>query len=651
MTKSPPLLVIHPKPEPGESVLGYCLRLGEANGFADLRWLAHVLGQSRRKQIAGLRGLEQLTGHTPRMLGQAYGPSPRAIGQYNESRLGLKVTYWNGQYRRWCPECLNQRSIWKAEWALSLQVACPVHKRLLLERCPTCHEQLKWTCGGLLSCHCGGDLRFAPPSPAEPTLLGTAHQLSIAFHLAVGLKHPTKPAGISQNPLLKALNLPQLCDLLWVFGAYALQRPCTRPQMLPNHGEMQVILPFLGMAVQTLEDWPRNFYELLEQYTKEVEGDTASLRVFLQEFHQALARLLIHPELQFVRREFERYVHTRWKEKLVLNRQLRDAHPIMSGAEAAKRLGMPVRALHKLIVAGEISGSQSKPAKGRVIWLVDRASVELFERNVQGFLTATEVESLLRITPQRIRLLVEHGILTALPRSSNRAAWQFRHGEISAFLEKLDHGNVNSTPLDPGLISVWEITKRWMQGNEQFLAVVRALSDGELKTIGRSPQERGLRALLVPRDEFMKWHQCYRHAQGFYTIPEAAAHIHINKNHLYQMIGRSLVCTSEKPWGYEKRPIQGVHIDELNRFCENYVWGKRLGGLLGLSEHAAARALMAQGIHPICGPTVDEVKGYIFRMADIPLPASKGETEYPIPGHSDPRKQADKVDQRDVEDL
>lgn len=627
MNKSPPLLVIHPKPEPGESVMGYCLRLGEANGFTDLRWVAHILGNSRRQQKSGLRGLEQLTGHTPRALKQLYGPSPRAIGQYNESRLGLKVTYWNGQYRRWCPECLSQQGIWKAEWALSLQIACPIHQRRLQEECLACHKMLKWTQGGWLTCDCGGDLRLASTAtPIESSMLGAAHQLSIAFNQAAGLKYPVRPEAVAHIPLLKALNLPLLCDLLWVFGAYALHRPCLRPQKLPNHGEMHVIQPFLSMAVHILEDWPQNFHKLLEQYTQNVEAETASLRIFLQEFHQALASLLVHPDLQFVCQEFERHVHTRFKEKIILNHRLRDTHPIMSAAEAAKRLKMLVRALKKLIAAGEIIGHPSSPTRGRAIWRVDRASVELFERNVQGLLHLTEVESLLRITPKRIRLLVEHGILTtALPHSSPHAAWQFRHGDISAFLEKLNHGNINSAPSDPGLISVWEITKRWMQGDQQFLAVIQALTAGELVTIGRSPQERGLRALLVSREQFMKWHQRYRHAQGFYTVLEAASYIHIDKNHLYQLIHRGIVHTSERPMGYEKRPLQGIHIDELNQFCEHYIWGRKLGQFLGLSEHAAAKALMAQGIYPICGPTVDEMKGYIFRRADIPLLSSQTE--------------------------
>lgn len=618
MPKSPPLLVIHPKPEPGESVLGYCLRLGEENGFNDLRWLKYVLGASRRKDVKGLPGLEHLTGHTTRLLSKLYGPAPAKLGQYSESRLGLKVTYWNSKLRRWCPQCLAQHAVWKAEWTLSLQVACPIHKRLLHERCPACLNKLTWTRGGLLSCHCGADLRAAPSIPAETSLFNMAHQISIAFHHAVGMKRPVKPTGISLNPLLNRLDLALLCDLLWVFGAYALHRPCSRPQMLPNHGEMKVIGPFLGLAIHVLQDWPQNFHSLLEDYTHEATGDVGSLQAYLKEFHKALESLLVHPELQFVRQEFERYAHARWKEKLFMNRQFRDSHPIMSGAEASKRLGIPVRVLQKLVVSGEISGSPSTSANGRAIWLVDRMSVELFERNVQGILNITEVEALLRISLRRIRLLVQHGILIALPRSSDKATWQFRNSDINAFLSRLNHGNVNSTPLSQSLLSVWEITKRWMLGDDQFLAVVQALASNELKTIGRSPQEQGLRALLVSREEFKRWHQRYRHAQGFYSIPEAAAHIHLNKTHLYQMVSRGLIRSCEKPLDYEKRLIHCIHLDELSRFCEVYVWGKRLGNMLDLPEVAAARALMAQGVQPVCGPIIDGAKGYIFRLADIP---------------------------------
>lgn len=615
------MLVLRPKPIKDESILGYCLRLGHANGFSDMKWLATMLPQAD-PSLSGLENLALLTGHEPAVLGQLTGPAPRALGPIPDWRLGLKVTYWNYGHRRWCPQCLQQLCIWKTEWMLALQVACPSHKVLLQEHCPSCGTLVSWHRGSLFHCPCGADLRQSPSVPATPQLLGLASQLSAAFHLSTGQSNMPQTRATGAFPLLAPLHLPQLCDLLWLFGAYALHRPGIKPQKIPNHGQMGVILPFLSMAMHVLNDWPHHFHQLLDEYTHPVAGQTASLRIYLRQLHQALAKLLVHPDLQFLRQEFECYVHSRWQDKLILQPELRDAHPIMSGAEAAKALHMPARALHRLIAAGELKGCQTIGAHGKATWLVERASVELFSRQKHGLLTLTQVESLLRITPKRIRLLADNGLLKAVRKATGGAVnsrhWLFKHADVNTFLERLNHGNVSSTPECAQLISFWEITKRWMQGDEAFLEVIWALYTEELPVIGRSPAERGLRALLVSREAFRQWHKRYRLSRGFYTIPEGANHIGMDKNLLYHLVGTGLVSAHQEQYGYGNKKVLGIRLDELERFTRDYVWGKKLGDKLELSAHAAAKSLLHRGISPVCGPTLDGAAGYVFRRSDIP---------------------------------
>lgn len=621
MNTSTPMLVVHPKPADAESLLGYCLRLGEVNGFRHMKWLSAILAKCGTPS-SGMENLAMLTGHSPEVLGQLRGPAPAILGAIPNWRLGLKVTYWNHGHRRWCPQCLQQQGIWKTEWMLALQIACPSHKVLLQEHCPDCGALVPWHRGSLFHCPCGADLRQSPTVPATSQLLGLASQLSAAFHLATGQSSMLQTRAAETFPLLAPLHLPQLCDLLWLFGAYALHRPRIKPQKIPNHGQISVILPFLSMAMHVLNDWPYHFYQLLDEYTHPVAGQTASLRIYLRQLHQALAKLLVHPDLQFLRQEFECYVHTRWQDKLILQPELRDAHPIMSGAEAAKKLKMPARALHRLIAAGELKGCQTIGAHGKATWLVERVSVELFSRQKNGFLTLTQVKSLLRVTPKRIRLLTKHGLLKAVRKATDGAVnsrhWLFKHADVNTFLKQLSHGNVSSTPECAQLVSFWEITKRWMQGDEAFLELVRALYTEELPVVGRSPAESGLRALLISREAFRQWHQRYRLSRGFYTIPEAASHVGMDKNLLYHLADTGLVSARQELYGYENKKGLGIRSDELERFTRDYVWGKKLGEMLELSEHAAATFLLHKGISPVCGPTLDGAAGYVFRRTDIP---------------------------------
>ncbi|WP_152680445.1 helix-turn-helix domain-containing protein [Chromobacterium subtsugae] len=293
----------------------------------------------------------------------------------------------------------------------------------------------------------------------------------------------------------------------------------------------------------------------------------------------------------------------------------------MSGTEAAKALKIPVRALHRLIAAGELKGCQTIGARGKTTWLVERASVELFSRQKHGLLTLTQVESLLRVTPKRIRLLAEHGILKAVRKATdgtiNSRHWLFKHADVNTLLEQLSHGNVSATPECAQLVSFWEITKRWMQGDEAFLELIRALYNEELPVIGRSLAESGLRALLISREAFRQWHKRYRLSRGFYTIPEAASHVGMDKNLLYHLAGTGLVSAHQEQYGYENKKVLGIRFGELERFTRDYVWGKRLGEMLGLSEHATAEFLLHRRVSPVCGPTLEGATGYIFRKADI----------------------------------
>jgi len=385
---------------------------------------------------------------------------------------------------------------------------------------------------------------------------------------------------------------------------------------------MKVTVPYLSMAMQVLDDWPHHFHQLLAEYTKPVAGQTASLRVYLRQLHLALSTLLIHPDLQFLREEFEHYVHSRWQNKLILQPALRDAHPIMSATEAAKTLNISVRTLHQLVTAGEVQGSQTISANGRIIWLVERASVQLFSQHKHGgLLTLKQVESLLRITPKRIRLLTECGLLVSVRKATdgpiNTRHWLFKHSDVNTFLKQLNHGNVSTTPECAQLVSVWEITKRWMQGDEAFLDTIKALYSGDLPVVGRSPAEAGLRALLVSRDRFKEWHLLYRLSRGFYTIPEAARKIGIDRHLLYRLVQIGLITAEQKQYGCENKMILGIKEGEVERFTRDYIWGKSLSRALGSSDFMAVESLMRQGIIPAFRPTLDGTGGYVFRRSDI----------------------------------
>lgn len=607
-----PLLQIRPKPQAGESLLGYCLRLGHANGYPGQTWLPLFV----KKHDAAKQNLTLLTGHDQTGLECLTGPAPASLGRHSHHRFGLKVTYWNHHHRRWCPVCLAEHGIWQMEWLLTLQIACPTHRLLLREKCPGCDKLIRWHQGTMFTCSCGADLRHAATRPGTAAELALAKLIAQAIRPLIGLPD-LAVSNIPTPPELDHLHPAQLCDLLWFFGAYASHRPNTRPQKIADHGRIEITQPYLQLAMQIAQHWPQRFHQLLEEYTLPISGNTASLRVYLREIHQALYRLLIHPELLFVREEFERYVHARWPDKLILQQDLRQAHPIISLAKAAEQLNLSRGAVHKLIESGAIKGCQSSSAKGKATWMVERSSLDAYARNEHGTLTISEVERMLRITPKRIRLLIESGLLQPLPHDKKRTRWCFQLETINAFLEQLNHSQISPEPNNPELLSVWEITKRWMQGSQPFLAVVRALQDGSLEVVGRTPADHGLRALLVSRQQFTLWHEQYRRSRGFFTVREAAAAIQMDVNLLYHLIGAGHAHASQQQYGYEKRMLLGIEAKELERLTNNYIWGEHLAEMVNKPVRQAARHLVKQGLCPLYGPMENCGDEYVFWRADV----------------------------------
>ena len=154
-------LVRHPRPYPTESLFGYILRLAEENGyptphrvFALIRERACQFSSRRitlpklaRVAHRDLCELERIAycltdkrGHF--ILGHPVG--------FRELRRHAKVFL--------CPPCVRSLGFIEAHWDLELMTGCPVHRSVLLSRCPQCQLGLSWMRPGQLECSCGAIL-------------------------------------------------------------------------------------------------------------------------------------------------------------------------------------------------------------------------------------------------------------------------------------------------------------------------------------------------------------------------------------------------------------------------------------------------------------------------------------------------------------
>lgn len=612
-----------PLPFPRESAIGYLLRLGVANDFASLTWL-----QAYRKHVAHeANDFEQFflqsTGYPVHALQQLWGPSSSALPIRPEKKLGIKTTYWNLHHRRWCPDCLREKPYWRAEWLITLLVACPVHQRTLHEHCPACHKPVGWYSGGLTLCRCGQALDEGPTTTASSAVLGVSKLISDKFATACGMSSSEPVPSTNLETLLETVHLARLLDLIWVLGCYTHDRSLKKPLKVQNHHRVHVALPIVESGGALLVRWPQAFHDFMSELSDQSQQYALDLRLFLGTHLQALSKALSHPELHFVRHEFEQFVSDKWKGVIVnrhrfVNQYVAEHHSVITAKEAAEMLDSTRKKVVALVDEGLIQGWYLASQGQRRFLVVDRESVNRFQEGGDGQLfDLVGAAKYLGTTRTRMRLFVTSGLLSPAYRPEGKAdeyaKWVFKKIELDRLLGGLTV-RLHDTPDCKSLISIAQICRGRTRDGADLVTILRALQNGVLQVVARDPCQHGLQGLLLDRNQFERWFAGILPEKQVFALAPAARYLGIKEHVLYWLRDRGLLFGFVYPDGPNKPRLKR---ETLDHFKERYVWGRALGQLTGFGEKSASRAMLTQSVWPVSGPSVDGGTTYLFLRADV----------------------------------
>lgn len=620
-----PLLPIRPLPIPLESAIGYLFRLGAANDFHSLTWLQIYRKHMKLPAQSLEKFVELTTGHGPELQQRLWGPSSSDLPIQSNKKLGIKTTYWSLDHRRWCPECLRENGYWKAEWLITLQVTCPQHRRLLHEQCPACHQPVGWYSGGLKHCRCGQALTDGIHTPVPDSLLQISQLISAKLSEATDIDdHPGLPrlAYDALGYLLADVRLPRFLDLLWALGCYGHYRALKKSLKVHNHHRLAIALPVLESAAQMLTQWPEAFHTFMLETCDRSQTHALHLHHFAGPHLLALNRALSHPELHFVRHEFERFVSGHWKGIIGDRHRFADdvtaAHPTILAKEAMAMLGISRRKLTTLVNLGHIQGWYQQ-SKGNLRFLViDRGSVLRFQQGSAGKLfTLSQTAEYLATTIPRVRLFVEAGLLTTAykPDGNNERHlhWTFEKSELDKLLGGLNI-QIHVTPECDSVISLEKICRTRSKDGADLVTLLRAVQAGELACIARDPHQQGIRGLLLDRQQFEVWFAIRLQAKQFFTMKPAARYLGLKEHVLYWLRDHGLLHGFVPPEGTARLCLPKAALDRLK---SRYVWGATLEEMTGYGRKSAARALINRGVVPVTGPAVDGGTTYLFLRKDI----------------------------------
>ena len=173
MTPTVSPLPIEGSPVPGESLMGFVLRMSLANHFSGIQWLGTILGKDR---------IFHLSNDQVPTISWIFGAPIESLRDISISFVaGNRNSYWNfyshpisksylirHRTPQLCTKCIEETGVIKKIWDLRAVTVCPVHRILLSDLCEQCGKQISWNRPSIFSCACTFDFRRSKLTPMSP---------------------------------------------------------------------------------------------------------------------------------------------------------------------------------------------------------------------------------------------------------------------------------------------------------------------------------------------------------------------------------------------------------------------------------------------------------------------------------------------------
>ncbi len=402
-----PRLLRTPSPRPDESLMGYILRLAESNHYDSLRWILDLAGLKLPALDEGWRRLchdqidftqfGQITCLSKDEIEKLrYGITGASESgrEYGIAGCALPASAIRFSHPKVCPGCLRESNHCRQLWDLLAITACPDHRVVLLDRCPSCRRRVSWNRKSVGRCRCGCDWRETEIAKLEESQLRATEWLRRAMN-STGMENLSAGEG---GPI-RQLGFGDLCRALLCLAEFIPvgENRLRLHSTLENHLCHQA----LEQAAAVLEDWPANFHRFCEQMLpKTTDPDLARrldrlakrdglafLRVAMEEHLEELSRLPDPPFRFLIERRF------------------------LPVEDARRRLELGRRGFEILLSTGQLRTTSGVKNHHEV--LVDEESIRHLLDRREWMLTLRGAACNLGLDEDEVRDLIRHGCLKA----------------------------------------------------------------------------------------------------------------------------------------------------------------------------------------------------------------------------------------------
>lgn len=525
----PKRLLIRAHPEPEENLVGYILRLTELNGYETptrILQLAKIQEYIARNfsfnfgNAVDLSLLSNLTGVDPtELLDLQYKQveAQRTIRRYLFYGWAVPQPTLHMYHPKICPGCLGVSSHVHKIWDFVLVTACPIHKCLLIDVCPNCHNHISWVRSGISHCRCNYDWRDYSPATVEDPEIEISYQIYRLCNLLGGSSSSIK---LSRNSPLCELGLPCLAGaLIFIASQYTNLVKSRNERRIDTTGQYFAPLisnaeihTLLCRAYVTFADWPINYYEFLEwrRMHRSGSGRVAGFGKDFKGYKYALYKQLSHKTFDFMRGAFEEFLISRWDggytKRIQMMGTVGECSRYITQEEAIRLLKTHHPVIRHLVETKELRAVVRTYQDSRMV-LIERADVQALQRKVAEEASAPAAAALLDVSQKRLVDLVNHKLLITSSRQLNDNSRQqmFNIKEVEALLSNVEGKIVQPPPAAPvevtNFLSACRILARDNVRTGQF---VKGILDSRISPCGKAKQA-GLQGLLFTKGEVREY--------------------------------------------------------------------------------------------------------------------------------------------------
>lgn len=465
------MLLSRPRIEQEECLLSYLIRVSEKNGFKHVGHLLHYAGLNWKNTRAPVHQILSGEFQVAPLLQSLGLPEcrSRVAPIYQSFARVIDTPNILGSYPKVCPECLEELGYAKYQWVLLPVVACPRHKRVLVDVSPISGQRLGWY-RQYLNRFDGEDSHIRPV-PRRATSVAIQQSLHVVSLLT------GRRSGGSIPGVLRGLDFREALSLIHFIAHYQtrLLGGSFRPAGMQNNELAQSY----QKVWETLQVWPDSLYALLSQYVDNPmsKKGRGGLNKHFRDLYERLHRKQENQGIARIKVEFDRYIEQYWPGVLEPGRITRiqlapTSRNIISKKDAANILGARLPRIDRLVQQGRMT---PVVFMGKAHYLRDQ--VEELAREISSNWTMTEACEALEITRYELKQLLDAGVIPVLqkPGSLNRD-WVIDKAQCLSLIKVL-RKKARESESPPGTVSMAGTQRRGFS----IVRLVLAMQSGELE--------------------------------------------------------------------------------------------------------------------------------------------------------------------------